>query len=663
MKIKILLLCSLFLFIGPLSNSQIVNGSFEDTGTCFPQNGSIGSAFSNNCLGSSWICNASTPSVAIENINGNPPAFDGTQYATVALFDGESEREAFVFRGFDITAHPFFEFSMAVRSRSQSIGFKVIAVDTEFLIPSCDDFPFVFTEPPASASMEIVSGVVDEVEGWQVITVNGITFDPGIFSGTTTNLLFFPLDAGSPITNEALFIDQVTFGEGSCEPLPIPIFHLENENEEEKTVFCFGEQIILDGRESLNETSHYVSVETFDETGQFVAYAKTGNIWTPFINPVNLNDLLIAENDPGNTFFKPGFTYIAKLAVGNDCDPWEEETLEFTVVCCNDMDMYSATPNFTLNDLDHEDDHYSIEAINYELHDHLHANHEWYVYTEENGVNTPIAILTGETFYFEPVEYGIEYFVIHKVITECEERCFQTCISNGGGGMLLGQEESTCLGEEVDCSIIEDIWPPCGDLWAPTNLQSNDGNFTWSPVPGAESYTISIQFGDTDCHCGSQSSFAFNIGTTENTSLPIPDWLVNRCFQWTVTANCGDELTSAISTPACHYPVQLNDEEGNGDNRSDYGNNNPLQKDLKEYKVSIFPNPAKDNFTLDNNSPNNIQVEVYSTNGQLMTSKQINSNSQQSFDTKSMISGIYILQIKDPLSGNLIESKKLSILK
>ena len=439
----------------------------------------------------------------------------------------------------------------------------------------------------------------------------------------------------------------------SCEEdvLPESVFHFEDINGEEKTEFCFGEEIFLNGLASEKETRHFIEIKIPDPAGPFY---PDSTFWIPITSLISLTDLLAEIGPIGNTYFKPGYTYRVKLAVGNFCDPWEETSQEFTVVCCNDE--YPADPKFTLDDVEQEEDHYTIIPINYGIFENLTPTHLWYVYSINypGGPITPITILEGETFSFGPADYGVEYFVIHKVITECEERCFRTCTSNGGGGNLEegGERAATCLGEEIDCILIDSIFPPCSPLMAPTNLQAVDGFLTWTPVSGAVSYEVTIQVGGSSfCHCPGDFPISYTISTTTN-SLPI---FFNSCFQWSVVANCEEETNSISSQQACYFSEYLFGESANPQE----GEN--TQNEFIEGSFSIFPNPAKEYVEISNTSDYNAIIEMYNNTGQLITTDNISAWSRKSMETKDLTSGLYFLHFRNEANGEIISSQKLLV--
>ena len=451
----------------------------------------------------------------------------------------------------------------------------------------------------------------------------------------------------------------------------IPDYIFVDEFGNPKDTFCFGEDVFIDGSASENEEEWFLSIWQYNIGGlageeDNLAYCRI----FPEEPTLTFEEGQVPASLPLNPIwddcfetpaFAPGFEYRIQLVVKNECENWKaKEDMVFYVVCCNDE--FSADPSFKLDQEDHEEDHYTIIPIAYELFENLNATHEWYVYSGDypDGPFTPITIIEGETFSFESAEYGVEYFVIHKVITDCGERCFRTCTSNGGGGAQDEggeREASTCLGEEIDCDLIDDIFPQCSALMAPANLQVSGTSLTWAPVPGAVSYTIYGQIGGPSvCNCGDDFQFSFTIGNSTTNSISVPAWLVNRCFQWTVVANCGDGVSSMSSEPACYAPVELSGDSANSRERENT-QNAPIADGF-----SVFPNPANDYFEVSNTSANDASIGLYHINGQLISiNENVPAMSRVSVNTKHLSPGLYLLNIRNKINGQLISTQKIII--
>lgn len=469
--------------------------------------------------------------------------------------------------------------------------------------------------------------------------------------------------------------EVLSAGENCCQA-PVPRYIFTDADGNQRTEFCFGEEVFMDGTASTDEDSHFISIWQYNIGGlaageDNLAYCRIfpgepGLVFQDGEVPVRSLSAIWADCF-GTPDFEPGFEYRLQLVVTNECfGGWHAKEDEvFTVTCCPENEL---DPSFRLTNTIFGDDTYTIEAIDYELYEDQNAIHEWFVYTEDpDGSTNPIATIEGPTFSYDLTEYGQEYFVIHRVRTECEERCFRTCISNGGNGNAdqsgeTGREGSrggesmiTCLGEEVDCDLINGIFSSCDELGAPTNLHVVDGNLVWGPVLGASNYSVTGTIGGlTSCNCGGTVSIDLLIGETMNSSLPIPDFLLDRCFEWTVTAICADG-NNAVSEPACYYPSMFQEEVPD--------RSRVARKKQLDGTISISPNPAKNHVELFNKTSKEVTIEWYQINGQLLWSRAVQAHSTLSIDVASVEAGLYLVLMKDKQNGALIQTEKLIIQK
>ena len=400
-------------------------------------------------------------------------------------------------------------------------------------------------------------------------------------------------------------------------PTPEPISHFENAEGEEKTEFCFGEEIYLNGFATINETRHFIAITEIDPTGNSDYLLETGNIWTE----AGITSLTTLMEDDGD-YFKPNHTYRIKLAVGNYCVNWVELSQEFTVICCDENEP---DPFFILDGLNYEENHYTVEAVNYDWYSNLNPVHEWYMYSSSNqtgGPYTPITYVEGEDFSHEPAQYNVFNFVIHRITTDCGEYCYTAYNNNGGG--KKGKDQGG-LRDEGDCSLIDQLFPSCSAVVAPSNLMVDGNMLTWVPVPGAASYIVNATIGGQSvCACGGTNPISLSIGTTTTNSIAIPSGLSSNCFSWNVIAICSDGASSATSETACYYP---SDDDGNW---GEFGNGNDGNSFLfgddssSASEVQVFPNPVVDelNFVIDQAfiGKEDFRVDLFNTTGQLIQS-------------------------------------------
>ena len=84
---------------------------------------------------------------------------------------------------------------------------------------------------------------------------------------------------------------------------------------------------------------------------------------------------------------------------------------------------------------------------------------------------------------------------------------------------------------------------------------------------------------------------------------------------------------------------------------------------ISENNISLFPNPASDDLTVENGSELDLVIELYSINGQMFKNASVASNKQQLIRLDGINSGFYLIQVKAADSGELIKTEKLIISK
>lgn len=96
----------------------------------------------------------------------------------------------------------------------------------------------------------------------------------------------------------------------------------------------------------------------------------------------------------------------------------------------------------------------------------------------------------------------------------------------------------------------------------------------------------------------------------------------------------------------CHYSISLeNDCSSNGRT----GN---LQKELSNKKLNVYPNPARNELTIDYSASENVHVEIYDLLGRSIISKELTTNN---IDISQLNKGIYHLIVKE---GDSVLTKK-----
>ena len=187
--------------------------------------------------------------------------------------------------------------------------------------------------------------------------------------------------------------------------------------------------------------------------------------------------------------FEPGFEYRVQLAVQGECDNgWNVKEDEiFTVVCCEEVQTCEAKFRVKFK----EDDDGNL-FFSFENEHESYLSHNWTVFQHElqnTGPYTQVAFSTNPEFEFVG-ELGGCYTVFHEVTTPCGSCCYSREICNSANS------ENGLVSNEVDCDGL------C-NLSTPTDLSCNLGeeglSLSWSQVPSAISYVVTLNYFDRDC--------------------------------------------------------------------------------------------------------------------------------------------------------------------
>ncbi len=274
-----------------------------------------------------------------------------------------------------------------------------------------------------------------------------------------------------------------------------------------------------------------------------------------------------------------------------------------------------------------------ITSVLYDYSNNPSAVHEWHLYSSPNASGGPYTFVNSQTgldYTHGPIEDGLYYFLLHKVITDCGEVCYIESICRNCPEALKG---SCDICGPVDCSILDEIDPPC-EIGSPQNLQVIGTTLTWDPVPGAVEYIISSPAGNEPqvaCKCTSTVSLAPQTVLTNN--YEVPTSLHDDCFVWQVQAICKDGTISSPSQ-ACFSPVKLFENEI-----------------FKKALVSPNPNNGSMQFTLKASKDTTVKIEVHDFYGKLVHSfeEQLTEDVQKSINWNAsgkLSQGIYIVTFK-----------------
>ncbi|NUO03628.1 MAG: T9SS type A sorting domain-containing protein [Saprospiraceae bacterium] len=438
--------------------------------------------------------------------------------------------------------------------------------------------------------------------------------------------------------------------------LPVPDFSnnghasftLEDQNGVVKDVFCFGENVYLDGTASSNYDRFYINSRKRPAGSApnvpFDAHAEYGWTMGNSIGILNLSQAFESHNLPA---FEPGFEYEIQLAIANipNCVPWVETRKTFTVVCCDQF----LDPTFKEELIDNPGDGtgFSLNVMDFNSYG-ANTAHEWKIYSSYNWNTGPYTLEfsatttgSGPIALFTQGVYGRYYFIVHKVTTACGTFCFGQFVEGTiqnftepteRTGARDGIECELC--GLLDCNLVDEI---CS---VPKNLRIICNPFfgliaVWDPVSGATQYTLELTFNDPGC-CESQSLPQVYTFTTSNTFLFLGS-LENTCFSYRIASFCGSEL--AWSSPECFRGCYgLSSEFSLPENQM-------LLTETTPASVQVYPNPAGMEinvvFPIDANPKS---VRILNPLGKTIF-EQNNPEQHLKIDSSTFIAGMYAIQI------------------
>lgn len=387
------------------------------------------------------------------------------------------------------------------------------------------------------------------------------------------------------------------------------VFHLEDENDNVKDEFCYGEDIILDGTASQGENRYFIDAwrRPIGSPQNFGWYGGLGWTLNSTVGEVNLSQEFANLSNP--KYFEPGYEYEIKLAIANleNCIGWTEVRHTFTVVCCDDFldASFHSSQSTTGN----------IDILSFDLYDTINATHEWYIVSSPNqtgGPYTPVLNTTSTgpapfTLTFN-AQSGLFYTVIHKVTTLCGEVC-----SANVHYYLRGENISKDALYSIDikngCELIDEVFTEC---LAPTNLRYDcrSAGLSWSGDPNA-TYIVEVNWDDyVNCRSCKGTRPAGNQWEVQGTSFSLPFIHESNCFSWRVGTKCKDG-TIKWSSYGCSDCLSRPQEPGVSDVKT-------------SAKISPNPNDGHMNIEIFGNDKTAFTLNVYRFDGVLI--KTFNEN-------------------------------------
>lgn len=197
----------------------------------------------------------------------------------------------------------------------------------------------------------------------------------------------------------------------------------------------------------------------------------------------------------------------------------------------------------------------------------------------------------------------------------------------------------------------------------------SNNNLTLTVIPESPSpnHQVTVYLKNNDAECESNNldnaTQIAQINTNQspiNLTLPYSE-LLDQCIviKHGTWSECCDwwEFRRAVVVPELpnEKEGEKPDDEHNMENRRQFEDTNKA--------IKVYPNPAKDDFTVSNKGSADILIELFDINEKLVFSKILPASSQLILDTDQLNNGIYFLKGTNLSTSELIGAKKISVFK
>lgn len=328
-----------------------------------------------------------------------------------------------------------------------------------------------------------------------------------------------------------------TFGRLPIEPAD---YIFQDEDGNEKTTFCVGEDIWVNGSPTVGENRYEIYAWRLQEDGDKIWFGNLGTFYGD-MGEINISARFANLGVP--RYFDPG-QYLLTIAYYNDDECKQRTPVEkkFEVECCDNFLEASFTPVATeLND-----NYYRISATNFQGYENHEIVHEWYLMDPSDG--SIIASSIGG-FQYNQAEFGKNYFLVHKLRTPCGEICYVLGMIYEEGGQL------NAFGGDFDCSVLD---LGCEGFAPRANLNCNSGIINWNQKVNAEGYVLRIYYDQGEC-CDTplgQPDEVVNLSYSQN-SFYSPELARAKCVTIQIGVLCEGEIT--WGPPLCKECCTLDD--------------------------------------------------------------------------------------------------------
>lgn len=407
------------------------------------------------------------------------------------------------------------------------------------------------------------------------------------------------------------------------------VFNLENAAGTNKVVFCYGEDVYLDGTASSGEAAHYISVERLPGGGYYTLSNNPGGMIPGTVGIVNLTQAFAAKG----LYFVPGNVYRVKLALQNvaNCISWTEQTINFTVEC--NQAACPVVPNFKIisTSIPGTNSYVLSPEPGFNDYSAYGAQNEWYILnqTGPNGAYNLLSLQSGPTFSYV-VEIGQPcVFVVRRLVTDCGTFCFGRAICYPG---LTGEECEIC--GVVDCDILDGLCIP------PSNPQvtcdaPNIPKLFWDAVQNASGYQVEITYNDPKCCFSETPSNTITYQVSTNAlylgSFPQPSW---NCFSWRVAPVLPN---SPLCWTASQCFAGCSKERSNALSDEVSGQSPPAR---------LYPNPASDRVEISFATPYSGTLQLFDMAGRVLESLEVTEQQAVQLNTERLTPGIYWISVQ-----------------
>jgi hypothetical protein len=321
---------------------------------------------------------------------------------------------------------------------------------------------------------------------------------------------------------------------------PFVAGHTEDENQNDKSVFCLGEDVYLNATDTQPwyGLSHFIDLHIVNPDGSLTYVADQDfDGWSS--DPLDYRNITkIFENDPdGAVVFQPNVTYQIKLAIDDARCGWAETLINFSyhepiVDAHLEDENGNIQSNFCIGDqviLDGMASSWIGNSFFVDL--HIVNPDGSLMYVADQGVSG-----------WEP---GDPFVDIIKLFENDPDGAI-TFLTDTRYQVKFAIDDEHCGWQEV---LLNFVLEECCDIAAPSNIQVVGNTVSWDPLPDAVSYIVSAATSwPQDCSCNQPVSIP-QIQTI-NTSVTLPIGFEN-CTAIVIQAVCADNSTSPESDVVC----------------------------------------------------------------------------------------------------------------